>query len=198
MERGKDKEKAGALAEIVGRNLHGLRMQRDLTLDELSRISKVSRAMLWQIERARSAPTITVLSRVAEALGVPVSLFLNGAAPQSTVVLRRCDSRVVQAEDGAVVTRALFPLGGSRTVEFYELKLRAGATESLKGGEGTFENIVIHEGSVRVEVGTEKHLLGDGDAFYFRADAPYAYHNVSRVTALIYRVILRPAAVTHD
>src|SRR5580698_6264851 len=87
-------ERSGELAAMVGRKLHGLRLQRELTLEQLARLSGVSRAMLWQIEQARSAPTITVLARVAEALGMPVGAFLDAAVPAVAVVLRRGDASV--------------------------------------------------------------------------------------------------------
>ena len=199
MEHEKGKNRVGQLAELVGRNLHGLRIQHDLTLEGLARISGVSRAMLWQIEQARSAPTITVLSRVAEALGVPVSTFLDGASKAAAVVLRRGDSRVVQAGDGAVSARALFPFTGSRSVEFHEIRLQAGAVESIKGRrDGTYENIVVSEGSVEMEIGTETHLLNVGDALFFRADVPHIYRNASQSQVLLYRVTIFPSAVTYD
>lgn len=196
----KERRRPGDLAEAVGRNLRGLRVQRDLTLEGLARISGVSRAMLWQIERARSAPTITVLSRVADALGVPISAFLNGTAKHNAVVvLRRGDSRILQAEDGAVSARALFPVTGTRNVEFHEVRLRAGAVESIMGRrDGTYENLVVSEGAVEVEVGAEVHLLCAGDALFFRADVPHCYRNKTQVQALLYRVAIYPSAVNYD
>src|SRR3990172_11474554 len=61
------------LAPVVGANLRRLRVKRALSLEKLSRLSGVSRAMLGQIELGQSAPTINVLWKISTALGVPFS-----------------------------------------------------------------------------------------------------------------------------
>ena len=43
---------------VVGANLRRLRVRRGLSLEKLSKLSNVSRAMLGQIELGQSAPTI--------------------------------------------------------------------------------------------------------------------------------------------
>jgi DNA-binding XRE family transcriptional regulator len=53
-----------ALEHRVGVNLARLRAERQLSLDALARASGVSRAMLAQIESARSVPSIKVLCRL--------------------------------------------------------------------------------------------------------------------------------------
>lgn len=188
------KDKAISLAQIVGRNLHEMRVQRDLTLESLSRISGVSRAMLWQIERAKSAPTITVLSRLADALAVPVSSFLAGAGIPPAIVLRKSESTVLAAEGGGFVSRALSPMTDARTMEFHELHLEVGAVEGDKGRrDGTHANVVVSTGSVQIDVGGETYSLRSGDALYFRADAPHRYRNIGTDPSILYLVIVYPA-----
>jgi transcriptional regulator with XRE-family HTH domain len=191
-------ERSGELAAMVGRKLHGLRLQRELTLEQLARLSGVSRAMLWQIEQARSAPTITVLARVAEALGMPVGAFLDAAVPAVAVVLRRGDASVLQAGNGAVRTRALFPPNGSRSVEFHEVRLEAGAIERRESRhDGTLENLIVTEGSLEVAVGGQTHVLDAGDALFLRAEAVHSYRNATALPVVIYRVTVFPSAVSH-
>jgi transcriptional regulator with XRE-family HTH domain len=191
-------ERSGELAALVGRKLHGLRLQRELTLEQLARLSGVSRAMLWQIEQARSAPTITVLARVAAALGMPVAAFLDTAVPVAAVVLRRGEASVLQAGNGAVRTRALFPAGGSRSVEFHEVRLEAGAVERRESRrDGTLENLVVSEGSVEIDVGGATHVLGVGDALFLRTEAVHSYRNATALPVVIYRVTVFPSAVTY-
>src|ERR1700710_77642 len=70
-------EASDALEYLVGVNLARLRAERQLSLDALARASGVSRAMLAQIESARSVPSIKVLCKVAGALKVSVAAFLR-------------------------------------------------------------------------------------------------------------------------
>src|SRR6476620_9159909 len=61
------------LVPILGANLRRLRSKRGLSLERLAKLSTVSRAMLSQVELGYSAPTINVIWRIANALGVPFS-----------------------------------------------------------------------------------------------------------------------------
>ncbi|SPD56702.1 protein of unknown function (plasmid) [Cupriavidus taiwanensis] len=62
----------------VGMALQALRQQHRLSLDELSRRAGVSKSMLSQIERNLANPTVAVLWRLANALGVNLADFLAG------------------------------------------------------------------------------------------------------------------------
>ena len=53
------------LTPVLGANLRRLRMRRGLSLEKLSQLSGVSRAMLGQIELGQSAPTVNVLWKIA-------------------------------------------------------------------------------------------------------------------------------------
>ena len=48
----------------VGQNLRRLRNSLGLSLDEASKLTGVSKAMLGQIERGESSPTISTLSLI--------------------------------------------------------------------------------------------------------------------------------------
>ncbi|HML28970.1 MAG TPA: helix-turn-helix transcriptional regulator, partial [Hyphomicrobium sp.] len=65
------------LSMIVGENLRQLRRKQGLSLEQLAAVSGVSRAMLGQIETGKSAPTINLLGRIAEALKVSVSGLIS-------------------------------------------------------------------------------------------------------------------------
>ena len=52
----------------LGNRLSLLRKRKNMTLDELSSKSGVSKSILSQIERDLSNPTVTTISRIADAL----------------------------------------------------------------------------------------------------------------------------------
>ena len=65
----------------VGDTLAALRQAQALSLDALSRKAGVSKSMLSQIERAQANPTVAVVWRLANALGVPLGELLGSAPP---------------------------------------------------------------------------------------------------------------------
>jgi DNA-binding XRE family transcriptional regulator len=53
----------------LGNRLSSLRKRKNMTLDDLSAKSGVSKSILSQIERDLSNPTVTTISRISDALG---------------------------------------------------------------------------------------------------------------------------------
>lgn len=174
----------------IGPVLRRLRDERGLSLERLAQAAGVSRAMLGQIELGQSVPTIKTVWRVARALEVPFSALLGPGQTSSTVVLRGESSRVLASHDGTFRSRALFPLGGPRRVEFYELRLAGKSSEeSDPHAPGTVENLVVQSGSIEILVADERHKLAAGDAILFDADRPHVYRNLGKTEAHMYLVI---------
>lgn len=178
------------LGPVVGQNLRRLRQERGLSLEGLSRLCGVSRAMLGQIELGQSAPTINVLWKISTAVGVPFSAMIRAEGEAGTTVLRAARARRLTSADGTFSSRALFPQGEGGRAEFYELRLAAGATEVAEPhGAGTVENLVVTTGTVEIEVGGELHRLESGDAIVFEADRPHSYRNAGGREAVMYLVM---------
>jgi len=178
------------LTPVVGANLHRLRSLHGLSLERLARLSGVSRAMLGQIELRQSTPTINVIWKIARALNVSFSALIAEPSAGRVKVLAAARARTMTSGDGKFSSRALFPTDEPRKVEFYELRLGAGASER---GEphppGTVENLVVSAGAVEVRVGDEMHPLASGDAIQFEADLPHEYRNPSDRPAVLYLVM---------
>lgn len=180
-----------ALARIVGINLKRLRRRQGYSLERLAKLSGVSRAMLGQIETGRSVPTIGLLAKAAAALDVSIPSLLVSQDAVATQVLRPDKTRAVVSSEGRFVARALFPLGGERRVEFYEVTIAPGHREvGEPHAPGTRENLVVIEGTVDVQVGREKPVgLNAGDALLFAADQPHSYRNTGSEPARLHLVM---------
>lgn len=180
-----------ALEYLVGVNLSRLRAERQLSLDALARASGVSRAMLAQVESARSVPSIKVLCKVAAALKVSVSAFLRRHAVSGFEHLpaERASRRV--SADGRYSARALYPEEGPALAEFHELRIAPLHTESgTRRAPGTTVNLVVSEGTLEVSVHDRRQLLATGDAIVFDADQPHSLRNPGDTEVRVFRVTL--------
>lgn len=65
------------LTHYLATTLRMLRHQRGWSLSRLAEISGVSKAMLGQIERNESSPTVATLWKIATGLNVPFSMFIS-------------------------------------------------------------------------------------------------------------------------
>jgi transcriptional regulator with XRE-family HTH domain len=183
-------EEAADLAPVVGGNLRRLRTRRGLSLERLSQLSGVSRAMLGQIELGQSAPTINVLWKIARALEVTFSALISSRSQAGASVMRASDAKILTSKDRSFSSRALFPFDGPRRVEFYELRLTQGGLEQADPhAPGTSENLVVTQGTVEIDVGGETHHLETGDSIVFEADSAHAYRNAGKGEAVMYLVM---------
>jgi transcriptional regulator with XRE-family HTH domain len=174
----------------VGAALRAARLDRGLSLEALAGASGVSRAMLGQIELGHSVPTITVLWKVAKALGVPIAVLLGGEKKLALTHLPRSRARLLSTQGGAMSSRALFPLDEARTVEFYELRVKRWSRQEFPAhAAGTTEHLAVAAGTLELTVGGEQCVLATGDAAVYQADMPHAYRNMGNAEALLYVVI---------
>src|SRR5690606_1614266 len=100
-----------------------LRRQHRISLEELSRQSGVSRAMLGQVEQAKSIPSIKTLWQVAQALGVSVAWFLEPSHEPQVLLIPAPDQSPAVLSTGEAELRSVQQAGNVLTDAFYELRL---------------------------------------------------------------------------
>lgn len=180
---------------IVGSNLRRLRKAQGLSLERLAELSGVSRAMLGQIETAKSVPTVSLLWRVADALGVPVATLVATEREPTVVVLSRDRASVLVTSDGRYAARSLSPANRQRSTGFFEITIAPGHREEFPSAQiGTRHNLVVSQGQLTVVIAGDTPItLEEGDAIVFEASNTYAIENPSTSTATAYLVVAAPA-----
>jgi transcriptional regulator with XRE-family HTH domain len=78
--------------EIAAALPRGLRRARQLSLDALAGLARVSRGMLLQIKGQRVNPSLATLVRIADALDVSVSALVDLGAGASVRLVRATDA----------------------------------------------------------------------------------------------------------
>jgi transcriptional regulator with XRE-family HTH domain len=176
----------------ISTNLKRLRTRQGHSLERLAKIAGVSRAMLSQIETGKSVPTVSLLLKVADALGVPIANLLVAPASRATVLLPKSRAKIVSSSNGRFTSRALFPADGSRRTEFYEVRIAAQHREVAEPqAAGTRESVVVVSGRLELSVGNEQPLvLQPGDAALFHADVPHSYRNLDGSEAVVHVVFV--------
>jgi transcriptional regulator with XRE-family HTH domain len=169
---------AAELAGRVAESLKGFRRDRQLSLDELSAKSGVSRAALSQIEGGRTNPTLAVLWKIAVGLEVPFHDLLGRKSDDGVLVLRAGDVAPLRSADGRTESRLLSPGGSGTEIEVYELRLVPRAIhKSEPHARGTAETLIVLMGSLKLGVGGTECELAAGDSVFFRSDVEHFYEN---------------------
>lgn len=178
----------------LGRRLHELRTGRGLALAALARQAGVSVSMLSAIERGEKTPTVVVLSRIADGLGLSVSRLLAGLETDRVIVRRAAEQDHV-AEPGGWHRTVLTPVVPGVNFEWIRTTLPPGCDAGAfpAYAPGSHEFVAVEAGELCLGVGDAEYVLAAGDSVYFPADAGHSYANrgaqpcVYSVAALIMR-----------
>jgi transcriptional regulator with XRE-family HTH domain len=185
----------------VGDTLAAMRQSRALSLDELSRMAGVSKSMLSQIERAQANPTVAVVWRLANALGVGMADLLGNAPSPSAPAISLVPVQATPAlrnPDGSSELRILGPVELAGQFEWYELKLQpGGALESNAHEPGTREHLTVTTGGVEVSTGAsgamQTQRVKAGETVRYAVDLPHAIRNTGKTAATAWLVVVHPA-----
>ena len=178
--------------ETVGNRLKAVRAQRNLTLDDVAKLTDVSKPMLGQVERGQSIPTITTLSKIATGLKVPLSTFFKEEEPEVVVADVQLQN-LIEEESGLMRAVTMFPYDPVRNVEIFYLEVDAGCHhKSDKHMDGTEEYLLVLRGKMELTVGDKTVTLHKQQAVRFRADLSHAYHNPYGESCALYNMIFYP------
>lgn len=161
----------------IGTLLRKIRQEKGLTLEETSKITDVSKAMLGQIERGESKPTISVLWKISTGLKISISELLEDENDQLEVI-NIDEINPVSEMDGKMRLYNVFPFDPNTGFEYFVLTLEPGAYRHSKPHRSSAqEYIVVTEGELDLTVSGELFKLKAPAAIKFNADVEHEYRN---------------------
>ena len=167
------------LTPIIGNNLAQLRRQKGLSLDKLSDLSGVSKAMIGQIERGESNPTVNTLWKIASGLHVSFGKLIADNKPVAEVV-RMSQLKPLKDDNDGMILLPLFSFDQNKGFEIFSVSLSPNCTHlSDPHVEGSEEYLLLSAGSLELVTGSETYHLNQGDAIRFQADKPHIYRNIT-------------------
>jgi transcriptional regulator with XRE-family HTH domain len=176
----------------LGQTIRNERMRQGITLDDVARLSGVSKGMLSQIEQSKTNPTVAVLLRIAAGLRVDATRLLptSASTPRVWRTIRGSDERTLFPANPGCSIRTLSPLDLEKQIEFYELTFKAGGElVSEPHFRGTEEILTVASGVLRVKSGESEVELKKGDSVHYAADLAHSIVNVGKGGASGYLLV---------
>ncbi len=166
-------------AQEIGRRIKRIRQERGLTLKAVEAACGVSATHVSEIERGATSPTIGALARIAGALGKRTAYFLEENEIGDVSLVTRAGRVRETVSGGTTVERLTSAIPGG-CVQVLRIRLAPGQGHRRERHthDGT-EVLLVMDGRVRVEVGTQAVDLRAGDAIHFAASELHAYTNGS-------------------
>lgn len=172
--------------------LHALRKKRGWSLDRAAQETGVSKAMLGQIERGESSPTIATLWKIASGFHTSLSGFLEPIPLPTTEGVVYRSSSAIRSQPGSddMLVAPLFPYEPRFGFELFELTLLPGYERRSEAHEaGVIEHVIVLCGAMELLIAGEWVALAQGDAIRFSADRPHGYRNLDAEPAVFHNLI---------
>lgn len=166
----------------IGPYIQDFRKKRALTLDDLAKLSGVSRSMLSQIERGQANPSLATVWSLAKALDVDISHLIAGQVTEHEVRIELASASFtpqIRTDDGSCTLRILSPPDHAERMEWYELLFHPdGSLNSEAHARGTREHLTVIEGLLEVVAGDDRVSVPAGATARYPADVPHRILNI--------------------
>ena len=183
------------VAAHLARNLSSLRHARSLTQETLAKAASVPRSTIANLESGEGNPSLTVLVKVANALGAPIDELL--AAPRAKVRKWLAADIATTSKGRGVTIRSLVPEPLPQEMLTMMDFAPAASMRGTPHLPGTREFFTCLEGRVTIFVVGERHDLDSGDVLAFPGNVAHSYQNpdAQRGASGVSVVILAKAGV---
>lgn len=183
-------------ANQIADSLKKWRSRKSWSLDRTSKETGVSKAMLGQIERGESSPTISTLWKIATGFNVSLSSLIEYPPQEEehgVTVIRDANAIRQAIADDSMLVSPLFPYDPNVEFEYFELTFPAGYERPSEAHRpGVIEFLTVTEGEMEILSEGDWHALTKGQSIRFHADRPHGYRNVSSKPAVAINVINYP------
>lgn len=179
------------IVKHIALTLKALRQERGWSLDKTAQETGVSKAMLGQIEREESSPTIATLWKIANGFNTSFSFFLeNKDIPTQKTLYRSQPLPYQSSMDDKMKVIPLFPFDEQLHCEIFILELLPGCQHlSLPHQSGVIEHVIVIEGTLEIFLNGIWQILKKDEGLRFSADQPHGYRNTTKNLARFQNMI---------
>jgi len=171
----------------LAKNLKYARSQKGWSLDICSKNTGVSKAMLGQIERGESSPTISKLWQIATGFELPLSYFLTEQLLFDSVSEKEESSSDNQK---SISIKTVFEFDGVTKMETFEITLMASHEHMSKPhNKNVFEHIIVVQGEMEFFVDGHWIQLNQGDSTKFSGNQIHGYRNLNYSPVIFHNII---------
>ncbi len=166
-------------AEIdVSTRLRNLRLGRKMSQRLLARRSEVSNATISLIESGKMSPSVAVLKSILDGLKMDLATFFaeETHAPEPLVYRSQ---ELLEIGQGKISFRQVGNSVEGRSVQILHERYAPGAdTGKVSLHHAGEEGGVVVRGELELTIDGERHVLGPGDAYYFKSSRPHRARNI--------------------
>jgi len=166
------------LQQHLAETLKTRRLERGWSLTQAADATGVSKAMLGQIERGESSPTVATLWKIATGFSLPFSSFIAPDKADRSLPRRQAQLPEYRQGNQGMQVVPLFPFDDGLYFEMLVIDLAPGVfSESSAHESGVVEHVIVIDGELEIGIEGQLHRLNKGEGLRFPADRAHSYRN---------------------
>jgi transcriptional regulator with XRE-family HTH domain len=171
------------ISKNLGIRLKTIRQERGLSLDKVSSMTGISKAMLGQIERFESSPTVELLWKLAQGLEIEYTKLLDSSNPENP------HNSINQ--DGSIFL-PIYASNGYEKTEVFSISLAPRDEQLREPHENVAEEFVhVIDGQLEVFYDGTWHLLEADQKTRFSATQKHGYRSLDSVATFINVIVYK-------
>lgn len=165
--------------DVIAANLKKFRNENNLSLDEVAKLTGVSKSMINRIESLKSVPSVTVLWKIANGLKISFSMLMEEKT-EDNILLEKKNIKPLSDKNYHVYT--YIPYDSNSNIEMFYIELEAHSIHTSKGHEkALFEYVFSLTDTLEISLNNDKETtkIQRENMFKFDARKEHSYHNNS-------------------
>jgi transcriptional regulator with XRE-family HTH domain len=180
--------------EEIGKKIKKIRKNKNLTIRKLASLVGCSNGYISQLEKGDVTPSITILKKISNTLGMRLVDFFLEEQDEETIVIRKNDRFEIRypQSDASIFMLTKHLTGRSMEPLLARFEPGAGSRGQYSHGQGGEEFGYVISGQLHLIVDDKEYILEEGDSFYFKSTKPHGYTNKSDRLSEVIWVISPP------
>ena len=156
----------------IGYKIKDLRIQKNLTQEELADRCELSKGFISQLERDLTSPSIATLIDILQCLGTDLKEFFNDSVEEQ-IAFREADYFEKIDEELKNKVEWIIPNAQKNMMEPIRLSLSPGGSTYPDNPHEGEEFGYVLSGSIRLMLGKRAIRVKKGESFYFTANTTH-------------------------
>ncbi|MDR0911875.1 MAG: XRE family transcriptional regulator [Methanobrevibacter sp.] len=184
----------------IGEKIKILRNQKNLTIEQLAKKSKVNIKLVESIENGEVFPSLSPLMKISDILGVRLGTFLDDDTTVDPIFIKKGNSSKVMYFSGdekdntesALEFYSLASGKNDRHMEPFIIDVHTCSDDfDLSSHEGE-EFIYVLDGAIELKYGKNEYIITKGDSIYYDSIVPHNLHSYKNESSKILAVVYTP------
>jgi len=162
----------------IGEKIRETRKSKNLTLQDVARMSGLTTSLLSQIENSKANPSITTLLTIAKILNTPLGSLFDVGEKTDNPVVRKNERSVARTANG-IIYYLLTPHLEEKAIEVLYSEFDPGGDTGTKITHQGIECGIVIEGKLEVQVEEDIYILNAGDTINLDSSRPHRIRNAA-------------------